>query len=371
MRDIHQYFHRPEQTEPVRERGSENPGGEDSQQDGNLNRREFNPFQRVFHRYLRECPEFLFHGFFLVFCWLCVLRLLFFETAPEFLEAFYLGAYPVYPLFKIFAVRFRRVSAGLFLKPVQVGFPKKYPVLKLYGGFRRVYGRAVFGLLQHKSGPVFVFNAAYAVPVFVSQVLYELCRLLGLFLNGSVFVFKALYEVGAFVRTARYPFQFPAFGLVNKLALYGVVDEYVGAAEYLRGLDSAPEIPRSAFARGLKHLAGMRNAFRVNGLHLPRMFSRIVEFPGRPPKIGRIVVGGIAVDVVNLHASAVFVWMKRHAHGASDVYKPVSFSGLGVCKQIRVVAYAELPELLSVLVQLSVVVNVYRCVFVLDSDFHS
>ena len=63
------------------------------------------------------------------------LRQLFFETAPEFLETFYLGAYSVYTLFKIFAVRFRRVSAGLFLQLVEVGFPKTNPVLNLYGGF--------------------------------------------------------------------------------------------------------------------------------------------------------------------------------------------------------------------------------------------
>ena len=268
-------------------------------------------------------------------------------------------------------MRFRRVSAGLFLQFVQVGFPKLNPVPKLYGSFRRVYGRAVFGLLQHKSDTVFVFNTAYAVPVFGLQVLYELRRLLGLFLNGFAFVFKTLYEVRAFVRTARYPFEFPAFGLVAELSAYGVVDEYVGAAEYLRGLDSVPEIPRIAPARGLQYLACVRNAFRVNGFHLPRMFSRIVEFPGRPPKIGRLVVGGIAVDVVDLHASAVFVRMKRRAYGASDVNKPVSFFGFGVCKQIRIVAYAELFKLLSVLVYLSVSVYVYRGVFVLDSDFHS
>ena len=103
------------------------------------------------------------------------------------------------------------------------------------------------------------------------------------------------------------------------------------------------------------------------------MFSGIVEFPCRPSKIRRIVVGGIAVDVVDLHAFAAFVWMKRLAYGASYVNKPVSGSGsgFGVCKQIRVVAYAELLELLSVLIYLSVVVYVYRCVFVLDSDFHS
>ena len=80
------------------------------------------------------------------------------------------------------------------------------------------------------------------------------------------------------------------------------------------------------------------------------MFSRIVEFPGRPPQIGRLVVSGIAVDVVDLHAFEAFVWMKRLAYGASDVYKPVSFFGFGVCKQIRIVAYAELFKLLSVLV---------------------
>ena len=240
--------------------------------------------------------------------------------------------------------------SGLFDQPFQMGFPKLNPVLKLYGSFRRVYGRAVFGLLQHKSDTVFVFNAAYAVPVFVSQVLNELCGLLGLCLDCSAFVFQAFYEVGAFVRTARYPFEFPALGLVNKLSAYGVVDEYVGAAEDLRRLDSVPEIPRSAFARGLQHLVIVRNAFRVNRFHLPRMFSGIVEFPGRPPQIRRLVVGGIAVDVVDLHAFAAFVWMKRHAYCASYVNKPVSFFGFGVCKQIRVVAYAELPELLSVLV---------------------
>ena len=234
-----------------------------------------------------------------------------------------------------------------------------------------MYCRAVFCLLQHKADTVFVFNAAYAVPVFVSQVPDELCRLFRLFLDGLAFVFKTLYEVGAFVRTARYPFEFPAFGLVAELALYRVVDEYVGAADDLRSLDSVPEIPRSAPARGLQYLAGMRNAFSVNGFHLPRMSAGIVEFPGRPPEIGRIVVSGIAVDVVHLHASAVFVWMKRRAYGASDVYKTVSGFGFGVCVHIRVVAYAELPELLSVLVYLSVSVNVYRSVFVLDSDFHS
>ena len=101
------------------------------------------------------------------------------------------------------------------------------------------------------------------------------------------------------------------------------------------------------------------------------MFSGIVEFPGRPPQIRRLVVSGIAVDVVDLHAFAVFVWMKRLAYCASDVNKPVSGSGLGVCKQIRVVAYAELFKLISVLIYLSVVVYVYRCVFVLDSDFHA
>ena len=278
------------------------------------------------------------------------LRQLFFETALEFLEAFYLGAYSVYPLFNGFAVRFLRASASLFLQFVEVGFPKTNPVLNLYGGFRRVYGRAVFCLLQHKSDTVFVFNAAYAVPVFVSQVPDELCRLLGLFLDFATFVFKALYEVGAFVRTARYPFEFPAFGPVAELALYGVVDEYVGAAQDLRRLDSVPEIPRSAPARCLQYLVSMRNAFSVNGLHLPRMFSRIVEFPRRPPQIRSLVVSGIAVDVVNLHAGAVFVWMKRHAYCASDVYKTVSFFGFGVCKQIRIVAYAELFKLLSVLV---------------------
>lgn len=252
-----------------------------------------------------------------------------------------------------------------------MGFPKLNPVLKLYGRLGRVYGRAVFGLLQHKSDTVFVFNAAYAVPVFVSQVLYELFSLFRLCLDCVAFVIKTLYEVRAFVRTARYPFEFPAFGLVSELALYGVVDEYVGAAEYLRRLDSVPEIPRSAFARGLKYLVSVRNAFSVNGFHLPRMFSRIVEFPGRPPQIGRLVVSGIAVDVVDLHVCAVFVWMKRHAYGASYVNKPVSGSGFGVGIQIRVVAYAELPELLSVLVYLSVSVYVYRGVFILDSDFHS
>ena len=106
-----------------------------------------------------------------------------------------------------------------------------------------------------------------------------------MFLHFAAFVFKTLYEVGAFVRTARYPFEFPAFGLVNELALYRVVDEYVGASEYLRGLYSVPEIPRSAPARGLKNLACVRNAFRVNGFHLPRVFPRVVEFPGRPSKI--------------------------------------------------------------------------------------
>ena len=252
-----------------------------------------------------------------------------------------------------------------------MGFPKTNPVLNLYSSFRRVYGRAVFCLLQHKSDTVFVFNAAYAVPVFVSQVPDELRRLFRLGLDFVAFVFKTIYEVGAFVRTARYPFEFPAFGLVAELALYRVVDEYVRAAEDLRGLDSVPEIPRSAPARCLQYLAGVRNAFRVNGFHLPRMSARIVEFPVRPPKIGRIVVSGVAVDVVHLHASAVFVWMKRHAYRASDVYKSVSFFGFGVGVQIGVVAYAELPELLSVLVYLSVVVHVYRSVFVLDSDFHS
>ena len=268
-------------------------------------------------------------------------------------------------------MRFRRVSAGLFLQFVEMGFPKKYPVLNLYSGFRRVYGRAVFCLLQHKADTVFVFNASYAVPVFVSQVPDELCRLFRLFLDGLAFVFKTLYEVGAFVRTARYPFEFPALGLVAELALYRVVDEYVRTAQDLRGLDSVPEIPRSAPARGLQYLVSMRNAFSVSGFHLPRMFAGIVEFPCRPPEIGRIVVGGIAVDVVDLHASAVFVGMKRHAYGASYVYKTVSFFGFGVCVHIRVVAYAELPELLSVLVYLSVSVNVYLGVFVLDSDFHS
>ena len=80
------------------------------------------------------------------------------------------------------------------------------------------------------------------------------------------------------------------------------------------------------------------------------MPAGIVEFPGRPPKIRRLVVCGIAVDVVDLHAFAVFVWMKRLAYGASYVNKPVSGSGFGVCKQIRVVAYAELFKLISVLV---------------------
>ena len=252
-----------------------------------------------------------------------------------------------------------------------MGFPKKYPVLKLHGGPGRVYCGAVFGLLQHKSDTVFVFNAAYAVPVFVSHVPDELCGLLGLCLYFAAFVFQALYEVGAFVRAARYPFEFPAFGLADELALYRVVDEYVGAAQDPRGLDSVPEIPRSAFSCRLQYLAGVLNAFGVNGFHPPRMPAGIVEFPCRPPQIGRIVVGGVAVDVVHLHASAVFVGMKRRAYRASDVYKPVSGSGLGVCKQIRVVAYAELSELLSVLVYLSVSVNVYPGVFVLDSDFHS
>lgn len=234
-----------------------------------------------------------------------------------------------------------------------------------------MYCRAVFGLLQHKPDTAFVFNAAYAVPVFVSQVLNELFRLFGLFLDFFAFVFQAIYEVTAFVGTPRYPFEFPAFGLVNELAAYGVVDEYVRAAEDPRRLVSVPEIQRFAVALGLQNLAGVRNAFRVNGLHLPRMPAGIVEFPGRPPQIGRRVVGGIAVDVVHLHAFAVFVWMKSHAYGASDVYKTVSGFGFGVCKQIRVVAYAELPELLSVLVYLSAVVYVYLGVFVLDSDFHS
>ena len=75
--------------------------------------------------------------------------------------------------------------------------------------------------------------------------------------------------------------------------------------------------------------------------------------------------------MVDLHASAVFVGMKRRAYGASDVYKTVSGFGFGVGVQIRVVAYAELFKLLSVLVYLSAVVYVYRCVFVFDSDFHS
>ena len=145
----------------------------------------------------------------------------------------------------------------------------------------------------------------------------------------------------------------------------------MGAAEDLRRLDSVTKIPRSAFSCRLQYLAGVRNAFRVSGFHLPRMFAGIVEFPGRPPEIGRIVVSGVAVDVVDLHVFAVFVGMKRRAYGASDVYKTVSGFGFGVCVHIRVVAYAELPELLSVLVYLSVVVNVYRSVFVLDSDFHS
>ena len=92
-----------------------------------------------------------------------------------------------------------------------------------------------------------------------------------MFLHFAAFVFKALYEVGAFVRTARYPFEFPALGLVDKLSAYGVVDEHVRAAEDLRRLDSVPEITRGAFASGLQHLAGVRNAFRVNGFHPPRM----------------------------------------------------------------------------------------------------
>ena len=75
--------------------------------------------------------------------------------------------------------------------------------------------------------------------------------------------------------------------------------------------------------------------------------------------------------MVHLHIFAVFVWMKRLAYCASYVNKPVSFFCFGVCKQIRVVAYAELFKLLSVLVYLSVSVNVYLGVFVLDSDFHS
>ena len=231
-----------------------------------------------------------------------------------------------------------------------MGLPKLNPVLKLYSGLGRVYGRAVFGLLQHKSDTVFVFNTAYAVPVFGLQVPDELCGLFGLCLDFAAFVVQALYEVRTFVRTARYPFEFPAFGLVDKLSAYRVVDEYVRAAQDPRGLYSAPEIPRSAFARGLQHLVSVRNAFRVNGFHPPRMPARIVEFPGSPPKIRRLVVGRIAVDVVHLHASAVFVGMKRLAYGASYVNKTVSLFGLGVCKQIRVVAYAELPELLSVLV---------------------
>lgn len=143
------------------------------------------------------------------------------------------------------------------------------------------------------------------------------------------------------------------------------------AAQDLRRISSVPEIPRNAVALGLQNLAGVRNAFRVNGFHLPRMFSRIVEFPRRPPKIGGRVVSGIAVDVVDLHVFAVFVGMKRRAYRASDVYKPMSGFGFGVCKQIRVVAYAELFKLLSVLVYLSAVVYVYLGVFVLDSDFHS
>ena len=134
------------------------------------------------------------------------LRQLFFETALEFLETFYLCAYPVYSLFKIFVVRFLSASASMFRQFVEVRFPKLNPVLNLYGGFRRVYGRAVFCLLQHKSDTVFVFNAAYAVPVFVSQVPDELCGLFRLGLDFAAFVFKTLYEVGAFVRTARYPF---------------------------------------------------------------------------------------------------------------------------------------------------------------------
>lgn len=261
--------------------------------------------------------------------------------------------------------------SGLFDQPVQVGFPKLNPVLNLYGRPGRAYGRAVFCLLQHKADTAFVFNAAYAVPVFVSQVLYEPFRLLGPGLDFATFVFETLYEVRAFVGTARYPFEFPALGLVAELAAYGVVDEHVGAAEDPRRLDSVPEIPRNAVSLGLKNLVGVRNAFRVNGFHLPRMPAGIVEFPRRPPQIGSLVVGGVAVDVVDLHAGAVFVWMKRRAYGASDVYKTVSGFRFGVCIQIRVVAYAELPELLSVLVYLSAVVYVYRCVFVLDSDFHS
>ena len=75
--------------------------------------------------------------------------------------------------------------------------------------------------------------------------------------------------------------------------------------------------------------------------------------------------------MVDLHIFAVFVWMKRRAYRASYVYKTVSGSGLGVCVHIRVVAYAELPELLSVLVYLSVSADVYLGVFVLDSDFHA
>ena len=213
------------------------------------------------------------------------LRQLFFETAPEFLEAFYLGSDPVYSLFQVFSVRFRRVSASLFRQSFQVGFPKLYPVLNLYGRPGRVYCRAVFGLLQHKSDTVFVFKTAYAVPVFVTQVLYELCRLFRLGLHFFAFVIQALYEVGAFVRTARYPFEFPAFGLVNELALYGVVDEYVRAADNPGSLDSVPEIPRITFSRGLQYLVIVRNAFRVNRFHLPRMFSGIVEFPCSPPQI--------------------------------------------------------------------------------------
>ena len=84
------------------------------------------------------------------------------------------------------------------------------------------------------------------------------------------------------------------------------------------------EIPRIAPARGLQYLVIVRNAFRVNGFHPPRMPAGIVEFPGRPPQIRRLVVSGIAVDVVDLHVFAVFVGMKRSAYGASDVYKPMS-----------------------------------------------